>query len=268
MIERWNFGPTPYEKILKRVMNPFRYDFVRESFNFSLKCIVDLKRKIDDEWILLRSSGLVDIPLKDTELKKQKQASEIFNRTCQIISDCKIKNILDFLETVETVEKARIFTERLNIPPRHLKEIIWKIEDFLPYKKPLKAAIIPMDKSHIGGLIKLKKLRIANNLALLDVGRTQERRDNILNKTSISQKLLLELIHRADFLRGSHVSGRTIDHFFEAGYDSVDKIKEKEISVIINDFRKFEESSGKPRKDKIVFGFAIYVKHTPKVFLN
>ena len=268
MIERWNFGPASYEKILKRVIDPFRYNFVRESFNFSLKGIIDLKRKIEDEWILLRSSGLVDIPLKDTELKKQKQASEIFNRTCQKISDYKIKNILDFLETVESVEKARIFTERLNIPPRHLKEMIWKIEDLLPYRKPLKAAIIPEKKSHLEILIELKKFRITNNLALLDIGRTRQNREEFLNKSSIPPNLLLELIHRADFLRGSHVSGRIIDHFFEVGYDTVDKIKEKETSAIIKDFRKYENESGKPRKDKIAFGFVMYIKHTPRVFLN
>jgi hypothetical protein len=249
-------------------MNPFKFNFVKESFNFNFNNLIELKRKIDDEWVLLRNSGLVDLPIKETELKKQKQASEIFTRTCHIISDHKIKNILDLLETVETVEKARIFTERLNVPPRHLKEMIWKIEDILPYKKPLKAAIIPENKAHLRSLAQLKGLKITNNLTLLDIGRTSQGRERLIEETAIPLEVLLELIHRADFLRGSHVSGRTIDHFFEAGYDTVDKIKERDTSKIINDFRKYEESSGKPRKDKIVFGFVIYVKHTPKVFLS
>jgi hypothetical protein len=249
-------------------MNPFKYNFVMELFNFNFKELVDLKRKIDDEWVLLRNSGLVYIPSDDIELRKQKHATEIFNRTSKAILDKKLPTVFEFLETVETVEKVKLLYNQLNIPAQYLKEFIWKIEDIIPYKKPLKALITIENKSHQDSLIKLKKLKITNNLALLEVGRTKLGREKILSETTISPSLLSELIHRADFLRGSHISGRTIDHFFKAGYDTVDKIKEKEMHNIIKDFREFENSLGIARKDKIVFKFVIYAKFTPRVVLN
>jgi hypothetical protein len=265
---RWNFGPTPYETILKRVMNPFKYEFVMELFNFTFRDLMDLKRKIDDEWILLGNSGLVDFSLTDSELKKRKHASEIFNKTCQSIIDHRIVKIYDFLESIETIEKAQLLLDQLNIPVQQLKEIVWKIEDLKPYKKPLKSTIIPKNDSHQETLVKLKKLKISNNLALLDAGRTRQKREQLSTSSGISLNNLNKLIHRADFARGSHVSGRTVDHLFNSGLDTVKKIQTTDMQKIIQELRKFEENSGTVRKDKIILGFVIYAKITPGIYLD
>jgi len=249
-------------------MNPFKYEFVMELFNFTFRDLMDLKRKIDDEWILLGNTGLVDFTLTESELKKRKHASEIFNKTCQLIIDHRITKIYDFLELIETIDKAQILLDQLNIPVQQLKEIVWKIEDIKPYKKPLKSTIEPKNKLHQDCLLKLKKLKISNNLALLDSGRTRQKREQLSADSSISLDALNELIHRADFVRGSHVSGRTINHFFKSGLNSVEKIQTTDMLKIIQELRKFEKATGTGRKDKTILSFVIYAKLTPKVYHN
>jgi hypothetical protein len=79
--------------------------------------------------------------------------------------------------------------------------------------------------------------------------RAKENRKTFPRETGVTEKFILELVHRADISRLAYVRGKTIKHLCGGEYDTLDKIAKADIKMMEMDMTAYYATLGKSFSD-------------------
>jgi len=186
--------------------------------------------------------------------------------SCKSLRKGGVNRLSEFIESVETTEKAKELIRKTGIPLENLKVMFINYVDFLvlPELKSVRLVVDNSNPSHLLHVRKLGKLKLANNLALLDAGRTKEAREKIARETGIPEEVLTEFVNRADISRKRNVA-RAVDYFCKAGYDTFDKIRMVDHREFRDKVWDYASAHGISNKNQIDTGYVRYARVHPRV---
>jgi len=219
MAETWDWsGHTTYEFRTKRICTRFRYRFVRELFDMTMKDVSafyeERAHQIDLVW--------------GVDPRRTKHVA-VVTGVFRSAGRCGVERLSDLADQVLTRDRAREFMARSGVALEDLKAALEDMDKFiLPTQKSMRLLIPKGDKRLNRHVDKLAKHTLGNNLALLDAGRTDADRAKLSRLTGVPKADLLALLHRADMGR-QHCIASMVDNHYGAGYDTMEKFRAADI---------------------------------------
>ena len=208
--EKGDWGRYVKVRKLKRRL---AYGFVRELLDLTMPEAADLAQREHRENATVYGSGDPD----DPELMH-------LLATLAGLASHGVRRVSEFVDAAETTEQAERLAAASGIPLEDLRRVLfWVDRGLVPEQKHLGVLLDQSDARLDAEVGKLAQLKLANNLALLDAGRTAAGRKRIVRDSGVAADALLELVHRADISRRRNVA-RAVDCFVRAGYDTFAKI--------------------------------------------
>lgn len=161
-----------------------------------------------------------------------------------------ISNYQDLIDRVNTKEKCEQFLSNAKISFSDLIQILtFLFRWVLPFKIYLRELIATQDTIEEENLVSLKNCGVKFNVDLLEHGRTPAGRKRLSAETNISEKNLLELVHRADMSRLPYVRGKTVKHLCGGGYTSLRKIATADLVIMEKEMDAYFGRMGKRYSD-------------------
>jgi len=250
-MEEWNWTDYVAKREIKRRLS---YGFVRDLYDFTMSEAIDfIKRYLEENKIVY-------------ETRYDEKRFEIFASTMKKLEEGGINRISELVESVETTEKAKELMKRTGILLEDLKVTFIYFIDFqiLPELKSVRLVIDNANPSHLKYVSKLGKMKLANNLALLDAGRTKAAREKLAEETGIPEEVLTEFVNRADISRKRDVT-RAVDYFCKVGYDNFDKIRAVDHREFRNRVWEYARSHGISNINQIDTGYVGYARIHPRI---
>lgn len=223
--------PSPnYETLIKRILEILSYNFVYKYYNHNMKEAEEYSHNL----------------LGDDPKQRYKEYLEKLSKTFYRLDILKVRNYPEFINLVETRNQFEEFYKNADL---ELDEIVRVIKHLLfwilPSKVYLRELVDKENQKHKQYILTLKKNNIKVTLDILELGNTKEGRRRIATDTGVPEDFLKELTNRADFTRMPYVSGKTVKHYFGAGYDSLEKLVKADLDKLTDDMTKYFNSIGK-----------------------
>ena len=98
-----------------------------------------------------------------------------------------------------------------------------------------------IDKEHVS---RLESLGIKTAKHMLDHGKTRNQRDVLSQRTGIPSEILLELVKLSDLARIGGLKKKRARLFYDAGFDTIEKIAEQDPDALRNALIAYIEKSG------------------------
>jgi hypothetical protein len=197
----------------RRIAKRLSIKFMQEKFDLPLYNAATLIEQFDEQSVKTRGKSL-----GVNEMKLAKNLHLLHSKD--------VGRISEFVRSIATETKARLFAKKVDIPKDELwftlKWIDWRI---LPEQKQLRLLMDKKDKTVQKYVDRLASQRLANNLALLEAGKTKDGRRELADKLSIPFEVLTDLVNRADISRKMAVA-HTVDYIVEVGFHSYLSIRE------------------------------------------
>ena len=92
------------------------------------------------------------------------------------INNTGVKRLMQFLDMVDSLEKAKRFCDKAGITADELKSLLQKVYKYLPFGAQMRQLVDKDDVEFQGYVDKLISLKLGYSLALLEIGRTREGR--------------------------------------------------------------------------------------------
>lgn len=141
------------------------------------------------------------------------------------ISDYGIDRLMQFLDMVDSLEKAKQFCDKAGITADELKSLLRKVHKYLPFGAQIRQLVEKDDTEFQGYIDKLVSLKLGHSLALLEIGRTREGRRQISKDIGIPESAVLDLVKRADLTRLHLVGGGSLKQLWAIGYKGLTTLK-------------------------------------------
>lgn len=250
-MEEWNWTNYVAKREVKRRLS---YGFVRDLYDFTMSEAIDFVKRYLEE----------NDKVYETTYDEKRFA--IFASTMQKLEEGGIGRLSEFVESVETTEKAKELIRRTGIPLEDLKVTLIDYVDraILPEQKSVRLVIDNSNPSHVLHVSKLGKLKLANNLALLDAGRTKETREELAKETGIPEEILTEFVNRADISRKINVA-KAVDYYCKSGYDTFEKIRMADHREFRDRVWEYASAHGITSQYMIDGGYVGYARVHPRV---
>ena len=215
MPDQWDWTThTTYEFRTRRIRARFRYEFVRELFDFTMAEAIDFLEKRRREIDMVHGAD-------PRRAENVATITGVFRRAHK----AGVSRLAELMDCVQTRERAGAFIKRAGIAVEDLKTALAEIDQvMLPNQKSIRLLVQKSDAKRNACIDKLVEQGLGNNLALLEGARTAAQRRKLSRATGIPGKELLDLAHRADMGR-QHCMARLVDEFYGAGYDSMEKFR-------------------------------------------
>ncbi len=192
----------PYNKWWKaNIDKRIQYGFVREGWDKSIAEIAALERFVVGDY------DLVSTPIT------QKDRDVLYR-----ISKTGAERLMQFLDMVDTLEKAKKFCDTAGITADELKSLLRKIHRYLPFGAQMRQLVAKDDTEFQGYVDKLLPVKLGHSLALLEIGRTRKGRQKISKDTGIPESAVLDLVKRADLTRLHLMGGGMVKQIWAIGY--------------------------------------------------
>ncbi|MBY8997667.1 MAG: DUF4332 domain-containing protein [Candidatus Thorarchaeota archaeon] len=225
-VKKWTLWH--YEDLIKRISQVFKYSFVQDNYNFSMKPA------------RVHTAGLLNFG----ERKHAEYLVKI-TETLESLEKRGVRNYLYLVEEVETREKCERFVSTTKVPFRELIRCLNHIFRWvLPFTAPVKEFLDKDNEDHILTAKKLREFGIKNNLDLLEQGRTSDGRSKTSAQTGVSESFLLDLVNKADISRIPYIRGKTVKIFCNAGYDNLQKIADANLDTFADDLKGYLQTIG------------------------
>lgn len=165
--------------------------------------------------------------------------------TFRKLEKLEIKNLSSFIDQTETKEKFEEFIWNNAITAEELIKIYkYLFNWFLPTKSYLRELVEKENKEQIQYITLLREYGIRFNLDLLDRGRTKVMRKNIAEETAVPEDFLEELVHKADFTRLPYIRGKSIKHYFNTEYKSLERLAQADLGQLEEEMREYLSKKG------------------------
>jgi Domain of unknown function (DUF4332) len=200
-----------YEDLIAKLQDVLSYPFVQEHCNHTMKQAQAYAARIrrgylQDQGKMTAYVDSIASHLKGLEARR-------------------IGTYSDLVCSVATRPECVAFLQKTNLGFDPLIETLnYLLRWVFPFKAPLREFIDVDTQAGAEQLQALRKQGIKSNLDLLEVGRTEARRVQLVSITGTSAAELLALVHRVDISRLAYVRGKTVKHLCGGGYDTLEKI--------------------------------------------
>ena len=142
------------------------------------------------------------------------------------ISMAGVNRLMQFLDSVDSLEKAKQFCDTAGITADELKSLLRKIHRYLPVGAQMRQLVVKDDTEFQGYVDKLVSSKLGHSLALLEIGRTKEGRRQITKDTGIPEAAILDLVKRADLTRLHLMGGGMIRQCWSIGYKGLSDLQQ------------------------------------------
>lgn len=199
----------PYNRWFRAFIDKrIRYSFVRQHWD----------REIED----LSSTKILKAEMYDPVAVRLDVADRaVFKR----VRDADITRLMAFLDLVATQKAAEELCQKMGIAPDHLMELLQKIYKYLPQGVQMRQLVAPDDPVLQDCVNRLIVHKLGHSLALLEVGRTRQGRNQLVKETGIPEEILLDLVKRADLARLHLMARGMIQLSWELGYKGLAALK-------------------------------------------
>jgi len=215
MVTQWDWTThTTYEFRTNRICARFRYEFVKELFDFTMADAIDVLEKRGREIDMVHGAD-------PRRTKRLATITGVFRRGDKAGAGC----LSELMDQIQTRKRAGAFIKRAGIAIDDLKTALAEIDQvMLPNQKSMRLLVQKSDAKRNGYIDKLVEQGLGNNLALLEGARTAAQRKKLARATGIPGKELLDLVHRADMGRQGCMA-RMVEDFYDVGYHSMEKFR-------------------------------------------
>lgn len=141
------------------------------------------------------------------------------------ISKAGVEKLVQFLDMVDSLDKAKQFCDKAGITADELKSLLRKLYRYLPFGAQMRQLVEKDDIELQGYVDKLIHLKLGHSLALLETGRTREERKQISKDTGIPESAVLDLVKRADLTRFHLMGGGMLRQSWALGYKGLSDLK-------------------------------------------
>lgn len=239
MVINWDYVKKQtlwrYEELIRKIYQSLNYPFVQENYNHSMKEAIDYVNEIHAGYFQLRT----DRTWFDSLIT-----------TFGWLRQAGIQNYLDLVQQVDSREKCEAFLKKSGLGFPELIELLgYLLRWVLPFPTPLREFFDTNDPAQMAYFQSLKTQGIANNLDLLEQGRTVQKRFHVSTRTGIPLDFLLPLVHQADLTRLAYVRAKTARHLCGGGYDTLDKLASADLQEMEAAMRRYYEALGKRFED-------------------
>ena len=230
-----------YEDLLGKLLNVLAYTFVQEHYNHTMEGAQLYAGKIRAGY--LQNQG-------DTTVYIDRISSSF-----EELEKLRIGTYSDLVHQIATREKCVAFIQRYDFDLEALNfEALIQVLNYLlrwvlPFKTPLREFIDANNELEIGYLKALKVQKIASNLDLLELGRTEAGRVQLESSTKIPADDLIALVHKADISRLAYVRGKTVRHLCGGGYDTLERIANVDLAEMETRMDAYYRKLGKSLTD-------------------
>jgi len=206
---------TTYELRLRRLRHRFSYAFVRELYDLTMDGML---AQLDAE---RREADLVE----GVDARRVQWQAPMA-RTFAALKAQGVGRLSEFVDRVYTRESAEALLAETGLALRDLRATLEYLDQqYLPFQKPLRVLVARTDAGRHARIGLLVPLGLANNLALLDAGRSRAGREALASRTGIPAADLLDLVHRADISR-RFCAARAVDAGCRAGYGTLEAYRQ------------------------------------------
>jgi len=142
------------------------------------------------------------------------------------ISNTGVERLMQFLDMVQSLEKAKQFCDKAGITADELKSLLRKVHKYLPFGAQMRQLVEKDDLEFQGYVDQLISRKLGYSFALLEIGRTREGRKQLSRDSVIPEPAVLDLVKRADLTRLSLMGGGMIRQSWAIGYKGLSDLKE------------------------------------------
>ena len=212
--QAWNFYHNPRQPyddfLVEYIFKPMRLEVVRRNYN---RALANFSAEISYlPHRLTHFYGLV--------------GDDWFKEIIALIEAGGIHELYDFLAVAANRSQAQGYIAAAKIPQPSLMGWLEYLKGFwFPFPANLRQLVDPGDPRVDKILVRLKTLKIANSLALLDAAADEKGRAWLASQAEIDADGLLDLVHRADVSRLPYVSGGAVKRLWAMGYRSLEAIR-------------------------------------------
>ncbi len=222
--------PSPnYEKLVSNILVLFPYGFVRKYYSLNMNKLTTYTTKL----------------LGQDSRQRYMEYMENLNSTFKKMENINVENTLDLVYQLESKAKFEELLTRGSFTPQELIRVLkYLFNWFFPSKTYLREVINKEKDKHIEYVKKLRENDIRFTLDILEFGSTITGRKELSQSSNISEVFLYELVNRADFTRMPYIRGSSINHYFNIGYNSLEKLSKANLETLENEMRSYLEASG------------------------
>lgn len=150
-----------------------------------------------------------------------------------------------FLNSVRDREGLERFHKASGLPMRDIiGSLHYLLRWLLPSRIYLSQLIDREDTSQKEHVAALRGTGIRFTLDILEKGMTAEARRQVAVEAGIPVEFVTDLVNRADLTRMPYISGKTVRHYFGAGYRSLASLASADLEMLQGDVRKYLSSQG------------------------
>lgn len=222
--------PVPsYEELIKRLLVIVSYDFVTETYNHTME----------------EAKEYAACLLGSDPRKRYGDYLEKLEKAFSQLDNLNVKSYSEFIHRVRSREEAEAFCSRANMALEELIRVLkFLLFWVLPTKMYLRELIDKKNQTQLKYVATMRENNIRFTLDLLEKGRTGGSREKIAEETGIPRDFIFELVNRADFTRMPYVSGKTVRHYFGAGYKSLEQLARAELNQLTREMSEYLDSMG------------------------
>jgi len=220
-----------YEDLIKKLLEVLDYGFVQEHYNHTMPEAATFTEQIQQGYVV-----------------NGKEATFIgeISAHLQRLDAVGVRNYLDLVQKVRSKAKCEAFLEETEVSFDALIQVLgYLLRWVLPFRIPVKELVDSITETDKMQLAILKQHKVRSNLDVLERFRKKENRKTFPGETGVTEKFILELVHRADISRLAYVRGKTIKHLCGGGYDTLDKIAKADIKKMEVDMTAYYATLGK-----------------------
>jgi Domain of unknown function (DUF4332) len=224
-----------YDELVSKLLKTLAYGFVLEQYNHTMDEAGRYVKKVQEGYLQGRSEpAIIDQML--SHFKK--------------LENLQVKTYLNLVQQVESREKCERFLERTGFGFNELIETLnYLFRWVLPFMTPVREFIDMSNVTDKAYFEKLKGVKLASNLDLLEKGRKREGRIQLSQASGIPDCFITDLVHQADISRLAYVRGKTVRHLCGGGYNTLDKIANADVGEMEQAMEAYYRTLGKSLAD-------------------
>ena len=222
--------PTPsYEKLIEEISEVWSYGFVQETYCHDMGEAVDYLERLMGGDPRARFGETVE------------RYGSIFRRLAELGVD----GYGGFLDSVRDREELERFYKASGLPMRDIiGSLRYLLRWLLPSKIYLSQLIDREDTTQKEHVTALRSTGIRFTLDILEKGMTAEARRQLAVEAGVPFDFVTDLVNRVDLTRMPYINGKTVRHYFGAGYTSLTSLASADLETLQRDVRKCLSSQG------------------------
>jgi len=231
-LQKEMFPVKNYDDLCRRLQEAFAYTFVCKAYNFTMPEMAEYTQHL----------------LGDDTRNRYTEYAQRLVETCSHLHRNGVRDIQDLTKQIGTCEEFESFTERITIGAKQLMAMLKYLVYWVIPSKKLLSGLVSHDSPTNDAIQILRNRGIRTNLDILQQGLTPAARKALAKDSRLPEKIVNELVNRADFSRMPWASKATISNIIGAGYGSLSKLAKANPERLYRDFHNYGTSIGKNLK--------------------